>query len=166
MPRGPRVDSSIDSSIWRTGLVAAAVAAAVNLALFVVGRATDVSFAVPAFQPDAGRMRISAIQVVVTSIAPLLVGTAIAAFAAARGRLRAAQIAGGLFALVSLGAPLSLEAATATKLSLAMMHVIVGTAFVLALQRVFDRDAARAKATSHRGPHRRDEESTRISWSL
>ena len=43
---------------------------------------------------------------------------------------------GAVFTIATLGAPLSLDAETATKLSLASMHVVAGAAFLITLARV------------------------------
>jgi hypothetical protein len=121
--------------IWRTGLTAAAVASAANLAIILVARAANTSLLVR-FSANPAPSRVTAGAVVVTSVVSLVVGTGVAALAdrGAGSRLRAVQIAGAALALVSLGLPLSVHADIATKLVLASMHLVAGAAFVTALQ--------------------------------
>lgn len=126
--------SVITPTVWRSGLIGTAAAAAGNLAIYAVGRAADVAFVVPSWGGGPA-MQVTAVHVALSSILPLFVGTAVAVAASRRGWTRLIATAGAVVAVFSLAGPLSLEADTATKALLASMHVVAGLAFVLALER-------------------------------
>jgi len=134
------------SSVW-PGLAGAVVAVVLNLWIYVSARAADVSFVVPGFEAGAGPMEISAINVAFVTLFAFLIGTGVAALAHLRGRLRLVLWLGLAVALVSLGAPLTLDAATSTKLSLASMHVVAGAVFFVALHRIAARERERRDAS-------------------
>lgn len=118
----------------RRGTVAGVTGAAINAGVYLIGRAADVTFLVPNFEggPPA---RLPLGQVVFVSLVTVLVGTGLAALAGRRGKLADIRWIGVAFTLVSLGAPLSLDAATSTRLLLATMHVVAGAAFFIGLRR-------------------------------
>lgn len=120
--------------IWRNGFAGASVAVVANLMILAVSSAAGTSFLVPGFG-GMGAARVTGVQVFVTTMFAMLAGTAATAVASRSGRVRAVQLAGALFAIVSLGAPLSLQADTPTKLSLAAMHLVAGIIFVLGVHR-------------------------------
>jgi hypothetical protein len=121
--------------VWRTGVLGAGFAAIANSAVFLIGRAVDVSFLIPGFGSDTSLRPVTLVQVVLSTFMPLIVGTGLAALMVFRGRgVRGLQLPGGAVALVSIAVPLSLEANWATKLLLASMHLVAGVVFVYSLQ--------------------------------
>lgn len=124
------------SALWRRGGVAALTATLVNLALLGLGQPADASFLVPGRGVDAPSMPVGPLAVIASSLVPMLLGIAVAALVARRSRrgVRALQIAAGVVAVVSIGFPLSLDTDVATRLLLSAMHLVVGTAYVLAVQ--------------------------------
>jgi len=128
--------SSKKPSVWRSGVGSAAVGAIANLAIYVAARAASVSFVIPSFSPGGEPVAIPAGQVVFVTLVMLLIGTAVAAFAQGRGRLPVVKWLAGVLGVVSLGAPLSLDVDTSTKLVLASMHIVAAATFVIALRRI------------------------------
>jgi hypothetical protein len=122
--------------IWKFGVVAAAGATVVNVILLVAAKAAGVEF----FSPDprtGDPTEIGIVQVISLTLIPMLLGTAAAAIAERLNRpLRWVQIPVIVLTLLSLYAPLSLDAELSTKLSLTAMHLIAGGALVAALERV------------------------------
>lgn len=121
-------------SILRLGLVAAVVAAGVNLAVYGLAKMTGASFLV-SFGAGEDPFTIDAVQVALTTIVPLVVATALAAvIRRSPVLLRGLRITAGLLTLASIGGPLSLEAESGAVTALATMHVVAGAAFLTALQ--------------------------------
>ena len=116
----------------RAALLATGLATAANLVLYAGGRAAEVPFGVPAWGAAAGQVSdVTAVQVAVSSLLPLLIGTAALALAAGRATvLRALLIAAAAFTVLSLAVPLTLDTDGATRGLLAAMHVVAGGAFV------------------------------------
>ncbi len=108
----------------------------VNVIILVAAKAAGVEF----FSPDprtGDPTEIGIVQVISFTLVPMLLGTAAAAIAERLNRpLRWVQIAAVVLTLLSLYAPLGLDAELSTKLSLAAMHLIAGGALVTALERV------------------------------
>jgi len=110
------------------------VAVALNLVVLAVLAATgaDLAVVVPG---GPGAITIDAIAVILATLAPLLLAGLIAILITRR--LPAAQRwlawAGLLVALVSIVAPLTLQADAATRAGLAVMHVVAGIAWFVAL---------------------------------
>lgn len=122
-------------SVWRAGLLGAVLAAIINGAVFLMGRAADVSFLVPGFGSDTSPQEMTLMQVILNSLVPLIVGTAVAVLVVSRGHgVRGPQLLGAAVALISLGLPLTIDADLATKFLLASMHLVAGVVFVLTLQ--------------------------------
>lgn len=122
-------------STVRLGIVAAVVAAAVNLAVYALAEVAGVSFEV-SFGAGEEPFTIDAVPVALTTLVPLVVATALAAaIGRSPGLWRGLQITAGLLTLVSLGGPLSLEAESGAATALATMHVVAGAALLTALQR-------------------------------
>ncbi len=82
------------------------------------------------------------------SIASILLGTALAAVLARHGvhRLRWAQLAGAAVAVLSAVAPLSSSGGSATGALLAVLHLITGASYVLAVQAARRRSEATVPA--------------------
>ena len=128
--------------VWRAGLAVAGVAAVANLIVFVVAKWAGTAFVVSF--PDKPPQDVNALTVLLFTVAAVLVGTALAAWAvrSVRRGLRVARIAAAVLTVASLVVPLSVEASTATKVSLATMHVLGGAIFVLGMGFVRDRSEA------------------------
>lgn len=117
----------------RAGAAAAVGAAAANLVVLAVARATDASLVVV----DNGEAHgIDAGGVIFSSVVPVVIGVALTALVALRWRgvVRLAQVVGGGFALISVAGPLSIDTDAGTAAALALMHVVVGAAFVAGLE--------------------------------
>jgi hypothetical protein len=119
--------------------VAVPVVAAVgaNLAVLAVGKAADASFVVAGRNDGDAPMEIGVAAVIIASVLPLVIGLVATALAARRwpraaGRLR---IAGAALAVLSLAAPLTADTDTTTRLSLAVMHLVVGAAYLAGTRR-------------------------------
>jgi hypothetical protein len=106
----------------------------VNAALWGVGRAAGVSFAVSS--PLVTQVGI--VLVVLTTLLAFAVGSGLLALAVRRSRgwVRAVLVAAALVAVVSAGAPLSVAQDTATGVVLATMHLVTGAVFLVTAWRV------------------------------
>ncbi len=124
------------SSVWRYGLIAAGTAAVMNVAILLLGRALGVPFEMPAFGQPETMQAIPALAVVLATAIPLAAGTAAAALIAPRliNGLFKFQVLAVILTVLSLGAPIG-AANGATAVWLSAMHLVAGTALLLALQR-------------------------------
>lgn len=120
--------------LWSVGFVCAGVAAVANGAIFSIARAADVSPLVPSFGADS-LQEVTLGQVVLSTLLIPFIGTALAApdHLAWVGPHRSTNPRG--MASVSLAAPPLLDADLATKLVLALMHLVTGAVFVFGLER-------------------------------
>jgi hypothetical protein len=125
--------STPTSDLLGTGGIAAVAAAGVNAALLGLGRASGDDFA---YVKGGDLHHIHLPDVVVMSVLLFGVGLVAAAVATRIGRpsRRLLQVvAVGLVVLSCVGFP-SMDASASTRLTLAVMHVVVGAAYVLALR--------------------------------
>ncbi|MGH3787743.1 MAG: DUF6069 family protein [Pseudonocardiaceae bacterium] len=124
----------VPSLNWWQAITAGAVTAVVaNLAILLIGRAADASFVVM----DAGSPHeVTAWSVVVATVPPLVLGTGLAALLARwwPGAIRLAQVIGGGLALLTVAGPVMADTDGATRLALALMHVVPGVAVVVSLE--------------------------------
>lgn len=115
-------------------LISVGVAVVLNLVVLAVLAATgaDLSVTVPG---GPGTLTIDAVAVVAATAGPLLIAGLIAAAVVRRvpSLRRWAAWAGLALALVSVIAPLTLQAEAATRAGLAVMHVVAGIAWFVAL---------------------------------
>ena len=119
---------------WQVGFLATGLGVAVNLLIWLVGRALGVAFAVR-LSSTARPVAAGAASVAAFTLVSLAIGTAVAVAASGRPRaLARLQVAGAAVTLVSLVAPLSVIATTPTKVSLAAMHLVAGAVYVGALR--------------------------------
>jgi len=117
----------------QAGVLAAALSVAANLVVLAAARAADASMVVV----DGGTSaEITAASVATSSAVPVIVGLVVVALLALRwsATVRLAQVVGGAFALLSVAGPLAADTDGGTAAALAIMHVVVGGAFVLALE--------------------------------
>jgi hypothetical protein len=120
------------NAMWRTGARAAAVAVAVNAAIFTTGRTAGVDFVTAS---ATERSSVSLSHVVASTALAVLVGTAAAVCLGSRRRIRVLERIAVAAALLSLGGPLAMGSGAPTKATLALMHLVVATALVLTLKR-------------------------------
>jgi hypothetical protein len=116
--------------------IGALAATAANVALWAGGRASDVGFGV---SPAAGEpFQVGVVLVIVTTLLTFAAGSALLAGAARRSRrlVRVVMAGAAVFALASVGGPLSTADDTATGVLLAAMHVVTGAIFVAVAARV------------------------------
>ncbi len=119
--------------IWTAGLAATGAAVVADLAVHTAGTGAGVDFTV---HPDGSTMEVGAGMIAAFAAVAMLLGTVLARLLARRGRhgLRAAQVIGAVIAVVSLLLPLTVSATLGTRLLLAVMHLVAGAAYVIALQ--------------------------------
>ena len=124
-------------AVIRATTVGAVAATAVNVALWVIGRAADASFVVDPALGDPN-LEVGVVKVILTTLLPFAVGAALLEQAARRSRRWVAMlaVAAGVFAVVSAAGPLDGGHDTATGVLLATMHVTTGAAFVGAATKV------------------------------
>lgn len=133
---------NIGRRVWRAGVRGAAVAAVVNLALFLIGRAAGASFVVGS---GADQASVSASHVVLSSVFAMVLATGVAALAASRhAGLRIVQVGAVVVALLSLAGPLQLGDGPGTTALLAAMHLVVAATFVLATRGAVPSPGSRA----------------------
>lgn len=126
-------------SWWQAGAVLTALAAVtatlVNLGIFAVAAAAGASF-VLLDGTEPHQVTIGA--VITSSTVPLVVGMALAVLLSRwwPGVLRVTQVVGGALALLTVPGPVSAVGDDATRLALALIHVVVGVVVVLALEAV------------------------------
>jgi len=120
-------------ALWRRGALAAVAATVINLGILAAGVLAGVSFLVPLRGgPDVSQVGASV--VIMFTVVPMVLGL-VAATVLQRwsSGLRVVRIAAIVLTLVSLLPPLTVDADTATRLLLALMHPVTGGAFLLAL---------------------------------
>jgi hypothetical protein len=130
------------NGVWRAGLAVAGVAAVVNLIVFAVAKAAGVTFVVSF--PGEPPQDVNAFTVVLVTVIGVSLGTALTALAVRRLQrgLLVARITAAVLTVASLVIPISVEASTSTKVSLATMHVLGGAIFVFGMG--FVRDGSEA----------------------
>lgn len=124
-------------SIWRTGLVAAGVAAIANTLVYWLARGLGVSFAMP-FTPDGEPAVLPLVMVIGASIVGAVAAT-VACLVFTRFHERGMglfRIVGALFLLLSFAGPLSSGADGATQFALLLMHIVAGVSIIVLLSGV------------------------------
>ncbi len=120
---------------WQAIAGGAMTAALCNLVILFIGRATGASFA----YLDRGALHeVTAWGVIVAAVLPLVAGTGLAALLARWwfGVIRLAQVIGGGLALLTVAGPVIADTDGATRLALALMHVVVAMAVVVTLEAI------------------------------
>ncbi len=120
-------------SIWVAGAFGTVIALAANLAVYLVGAVAGVSF-VSTAGSTAGQT-INAVPITVMTVLWMLIGIGFAVLLNRWGRLRTAQIVGAVFAVLSIGLLLPAGFDAGSAMLLAVMHLVTGAVFVLALER-------------------------------
>ena len=120
-------------SWWQAIAAGAVTAAIVNVVIFFIGGAAGASFA---FFDRGTLHEIGTWDVIIATVAPLVVGTGLATLLARwwSWAIRLAQVMGGGLALLTAAGPLMTDADGVTRVALALMHVIVAVAVVLTLE--------------------------------
>ena len=115
-------------------LISIGVAAVLNLVVLAVLAATGADLSVT-MAGGPGTLAIDAVAVIAATVAPLLIAGLVATAIVRRvpSLRRWAAWAGLALALVSVIAPLTLQADAATRAGLAVMHVVAGVAWFVAL---------------------------------
>ena len=115
-------------------LISIGVAAVLNLVVLAVLAATGADLSVT-MAGGPGALTIDAVAVIAATVAPLLLAGLVATAIVRRvpSLRRWAAWAGLALALVSVIAPLTLQADAATRAGLAVMHVVAGVAWFVAL---------------------------------
>ncbi len=119
----------------RAAAIAAAAAVLINLLVYAVGRAAGAELEVT--QPRAdGPMAIGPDNILLVTVLPILLGGIILAVATRRGA-RAWIVLGWtglLVGVLTIVMPFTVIATTATRVTLATMHLITGVAWFVALR--------------------------------
>jgi hypothetical protein len=118
------------------GAKGAGVAAVINLAIFATGRAAGVDFLVA--EPGTEHAHLLGFDIVFLTVVSFAVGilAAAAAIGLRRPSLRVMQILGGTIAVVSCWSDAVIPATAAAKVLLMVTHLVVGTVYVLTLEKV------------------------------
>lgn len=137
-------------SVWARGAIGAAIAAVLNVAIFLaavahgvplrLNRSADVFITAQAL--TLGYRSIHVWNVVVATVTPFLVGTALVWVAVRWDRAIATGVVvlGAVVALVSVAVPFSLRRVPTSSIGvLASMHVLTGAVFVVAMLRFLGR---------------------------
>jgi hypothetical protein len=126
-------------SVWRTGLIAAAAAAGINLVLFLVASALGVELVVPDFSDPTrtATMAMPAGAVIIASLIGGVLGTGLRWVVARVDRLpdAAFPVLIVIGTLVSMAPIAQVGAGAAASSVMAVMHVVVGAAMLLAFRR-------------------------------
>lgn len=119
-------------------VVAAAVAVAVDLALLAAGRAAGASFLVPNRTNPGAMTSIGLVPVVLSTVLPLVLGIGLTAAVARRWPQRTHVLRGlaVVVTVLSLALPLTVDTDLTTRLALALMHLVVGGAYLAATRPV------------------------------
>ena len=121
--------------VWKYTLAAVVAGAVINVVIFVIAKLAGVSFLVPDPNNAAATLEVTAVNVIIASVGPLLLGAIVAGLTVPRWSwaLPALQIVGGVLAVLSVASPLAVNADTGTKLVLALWHLVLGAVYVGAL---------------------------------
>ncbi len=130
--------------VARTALLATLAAVATNLSLFGLARALGVDFA-PA--RSAQTTTVGPAAVLAATLVAMSIGWVAVALATRRHRskLPTMAIIGGLLATLSTLAPLTLDTDIAAKLTLASLHLITGTFYVIGVAKLVRADSGEAQ---------------------
>ncbi|MDP9407163.1 MAG: DUF6069 family protein [Actinomycetota bacterium] len=127
--------SSITSpATVRASAATTAAAVVTNLALLLLGGGAGATFTVPGRGAAGTPVQVGVGAVVASTVLPLVAGLLVTALVARRARravvlVRALAV---LFTVGSLAFPLSTDTDTTTRLLLALMHLVVGGAYLAA----------------------------------
>ncbi len=120
----------------RTGGLVLAASIVVNLVALAVARLAGAEMEV--LQPGADEAtEVGAVPVLISTVAPLLVGTAVLALASHWGRTGWSTLAwvGLALGVLSAVAPLAADATAGTRVTLVIFHLVLGVAWFTALRR-------------------------------
>jgi hypothetical protein len=117
-----------------TGAAFGVAATVVNAAVYAVGNASGVDYI--AKTKDSGPEFVQLHHVVSLSVISFAIGLAVAVVAAkvSRRGLRALPAVGAVIAVASTAMDLGIDASATAKITLALMHLVIGAAYVAALR--------------------------------
>ena len=126
------------------GAVGAVAATLVNAVIYAAGRAADVAYLVDV--TSSGPQNVLLRHVVSLSLMSFAVGIIAAAVATKlrRPSLRTMQIIGAVLAVVSTWGDFTIDGSVAAKVTLGVMHFVVGAAYILVLHVAQSRRSALA----------------------
>lgn len=133
----PVIAAATPSRAWRApAALGAALAAVVNTAIWLVGRAADASFLTSPPMLD-GDLRVGLPEIVSATVVAFVLGSWVHARAARRSSsaARAVRLTALPFAVLSAGGPLTSAQDTSTGVLLATMHVVTAAVFLVAVSR-------------------------------
>jgi len=139
---GGRHEYEYGMSMWRASLIALAISAVVNAAIFLIGRAADLIPASVEVQSPAGEGRLTIAAVLLMSIVPVI---AAALLYLLRRRwtdrpARAFGIVGSVLLVLSLAMPFGVpDVPMKMALTLGLMHVVTGLAILVLIPQADDR---------------------------
>ena len=139
VPSSPARSGAARLGWWRASGLAVVAAVAVNLLILAIGTAADASFVVV---DNGDPADVTAPLIVAATVVPLVAGFLVAALLARRrpGWVRPLALVAAAFAVLSVAGPIAADTDGGTVAALAVMHLVVGAAFVGGTE------AARARA--------------------
>ena len=132
-----RLPATGPARLFTVGLIAGVLAAVLNLIVYAIAAAVGVPFDVQ-MGPGAPIQPIGALQFIMASIVPALIGTGLYALLV-RFTRNATPIFIGIaivVALLSLASPLGMQVALSTRLTLAVLHLTTAAIITLTLLRL------------------------------
>ncbi|NAZ76318.1 hypothetical protein GTQ99_12975 [Kineococcus sp. T13] len=123
------------AAVLRVGALAAGCALVANLLALLVGRLAGADMVVG--RPGSAGQEVGPAPVVVATLVGLAAGTVLLLVLRARGARAwtAVAVAGLVAGVVTTAAPLSMDAGTTTRVTLAAMHVLTGLAWFVVVRR-------------------------------
>lgn len=123
------------AAVLRVGAIAAVTAVIANLLALLVGRLAGADMVVG--QPGGAAQTVGPVPVVVATLVGFTAGTILLLVLRDRGARvwTAVAVAGLVAGVVTVVAPLSMDAGSTTRVTLAAMHVIAGLVWFLSVRR-------------------------------
>lgn len=117
-----------EGSIARTAALTTMAALGTNLSVFAMARAGDVNFQFPQPGSAAGTQTVAAGSVAAVTLLAMTLGWVLVGLAAWHHRptLGTMALIGGIVGVVSVFAPLSIDADSSARLTLAGLHLVTG----------------------------------------
>ena len=136
------------ATVLPTAVLTTGSALALNLAVFGVARARDISFVFPQPGSDSGTQTVTAGAVAAFTVTTMIIGWIIGTRAASHHRptLRTTAIIAAAISTVSTMLPLTVNAGLSVKLTLASLHVITGGCYIMGIAALRRSDTERARS--------------------
>lgn len=121
-----------EGSVARTAALTTVAALGTNLSVFAIARAGDVNFQFAQPGTAAGTQTVAAMHVAAVTLLAMTLGWALVGLAARHHRpgLRTMALIGGIVGVVSVLSPLSIDADSSARLTLAGLHLVTGAFYV------------------------------------